>query len=84
MMSLRVTLPMEEEGADVDGAEGVEGVALSDCLERNCASLRLTIAGSIAPITWKWSDEGKGTEKGHKILMIVVGKMSSLRVVVSL
>ena len=49
MMSPRVTLPVEEEGADVDGAErdGVEWegeVAESDFRDLNCASLRLTIA----------------------------------------
>ena len=48
MMSPRVTSLIEEEEADVNGAErdGVEregGAAESDCLDRNCASLRLTI-----------------------------------------
>ena len=48
-MSLKVTSPEEEEGADVDGAErdGAEwegGATESDCLDRNWASLRLTIA----------------------------------------
>ena len=49
MMSPRVTLPIEEEGVDVDGAErdGVEWegeAAESDFRDLNCASLRLTIA----------------------------------------
>ena len=49
MMSPRVTLPEEEEGADVGGAEqdGVEwegGAIESDCLDENCASLRLMVA----------------------------------------
>ena len=48
MMSPRVTLPEEEEGADMDGAEwdGAEregGAAEFDCHDRNCASLSLTV-----------------------------------------
>ena len=35
-------------------------------------------------ITGKWSEEGKGTEKWCKILVIVEGKMSLSRVAVSL
>ena len=53
MMSLRVTSPTEDEGVDVDradrdGAERVGGGADSDCLYLNCASLRLTVAASMA------------------------------------
>ena len=49
MMSHKVTLPKEEEGADVDGAErdGAEwegGAVEFDCRDRNYASLRLTVA----------------------------------------
>ena len=49
MMFLRVTLPEEEEGADVDGVErdGAEregGAAESDYRDQNCVSLRLTVA----------------------------------------
>ena len=49
MMSPKVTSPEEEGGADVDGAErdGAEqegGVAEFDCLDRNWASLHLTVA----------------------------------------
>ena len=49
MMSLKVTLPEEEEGADVDGAERDRakwegGATKSDYRDRNCASLHLTIA----------------------------------------
>ena len=44
MMSPKVTSPEEEEGADVDGAKREEGVVESDCLDRNYASLHLTIA----------------------------------------
>ena len=43
-MSPRVTLPEEEEGADVDGAEQEGGATESDCLDRNYASLHLTVA----------------------------------------
>ena len=83
-MSLSVTQLVEEEGADMDGAEGVRGVAVTNCLNRNCASLCLTVAWSMAHITEKWSDEGKGTEKWHKIQVIAKGKMSLSKVIVSL
>ena len=75
MTASKVTPPAEEKGVEVDGAEGV-GVTDLDCLEQNYALLRLTVAASIAPITWKWSDKGKGTEKWYKILVITEGKMS--------
>jgi len=84
MITSRVTPPTEEEGAEVDGAEGVGGVANPDCLERSYASLHLTIAESMAHITWKWSDTGKGTEKWRKILMIGEGKMNLSQIFVSL
>ena len=38
----------------------------------------------MAHITGKWSKEGKGTEKWHKIHVIAEGKISLSRVVVSL
>ena len=63
MIASRVRPPVEEERAEVDGAERVGGVVDLDRLERNYALLCLTIAASIAPITWKWSGMGKGTEK---------------------
>ena len=44
MMYLSVTLLVEEKGANVDGAEGVGGATVSDRLDRNYASLRLTVA----------------------------------------
>ena len=68
----------------MDGAEGVGGATVPDRLDRNCASLRLTVAWSMAHIMDKWSDEGKGTEKWHKIRVIAKGKMSLSRVIVSL
>ena len=83
-MSPRVTPLIEEEEADVDGAEEVGGVADPDRLDRNCASLHLMIAASITPIIEKWTDKGKGTKKWRKILMIVERKMSLSRVAESL
>ena len=53
-------------------------------LERNCTSLCLTVVASMAHMTWKWSETGKGTEKWRKILVIVEGKMSLSRVTKSL
>ena len=84
MIASRVTPPAEEEGAEVDGAEGVEGAADSDLLECSYTSLRLMVAASIAHITWKWSETRKGTEKWRKILLIAEGKMSLSRVAESL
>ena len=80
----KVTPPAEEEGAEVDGAEEVGGAANPDRLDRNYASLRLMVATSIAPMIEKWSDAGKGTKKGRKILVIAEGKMNLSRVVESL
>ena len=83
-MSSSVTPLVEEEGVDVDGVEGVGGAADLDRLERSCVSFRLTVVASIALITWKWLDMGKGTKKWREILVIAKGKMSLSRVVVSL
>ena len=44
MITSKVTPPTEVEGAEVDGAEGVEGAARPDRFERNCALLRLMVA----------------------------------------
>ena len=70
MIVSRVIPPAEVEGAEVDGAEGVGEAAVLDLLERNYASFRLTVATSMAHITWKWSETGKGIEKWRKILLI--------------
>ena len=83
-MSLRVTPPEEEKGADVDEVEEVGEAVVPDRLECSCASLRLTIAASTSHMTWKWSETGNGTEKWHKILVITEGKMSLSWVAVSL
>ena len=63
MISPRDTSPEEEGGADVDGAEREEGAAESDWRDRSWASLRLTVALSMAHMKVKWSKEGKGIEK---------------------
>ena len=83
-MSLSDISLVEEEGADVDGvdrdgAKWEKGAADLDCLDLNCASLRLKVAASMAHMKVKWSDVGKGTEKWHKILVIVEGKISLSR-----
>ena len=71
---------MEEEGVDADGAnrDGAEweGGVVDFCRDLNCASLRFTVAASMAHIKVKGSDAGKGTEKWCKILMIAKRKMS--------
>jgi len=76
MIASRVTPTTEEEGAEVDGAEEVGGATDPDRLERNCTSLHLTVAASMAYITWKWSETGKGVEKWRKILVIAERKIS--------
>ena len=62
MIASKVTPPVEEEGAEVEGAEEVGGVAVPDRLECSCASLRLTVAMSMTHMTWKWLEIGKGME----------------------
>ena len=84
MVTSRVTPPAEEEGVEVNGAEGVGGDAVPDRLEHSYTSLCLTVAVFMAHITWKWSETGKRTEKWCKILVIAKGKMSLSWVVVSL
>ena len=79
MMSPNVTSPIEEEGANVDGAEWKGGATESDFLDRNCALLRFTVVASMTYMKVKWSDKGKGTEKWRKILVIAEGKMSLSR-----
>ena len=81
MTSLKDT-SLEEEGVDADGvnwdgAEQEEGAAESVCRDRSWASLRLTIAYSMAHMMEKWSDKGKGTEKWRKILVIAEDRKST-------
>ena len=80
-MSPSDTSLVEKEGADVDGAEQA---AESDYRDLNCALLRLTVTASMAHMTEKWSEEGKGTKNWHRIRVIAERKMSLSRVVVSL
>ena len=61
MIASRVTLPVEEERAEADGAKGVGGVADLDHLERSCALLRLMVATSMAH-----NMEVVGNRKGNK------------------
>ena len=89
MTSPRDTSLVEEEGANVDGADqdGVEQegeAAEFDCRDLNCTPLRLTVVASMAHMTEKWSEEGKGTKKWQKIRVIAEGKMSLSRVAISL
>ena len=63
MITSRVTPSTEEEGAEVDGAEGVGGVAVPDCLERSYASLRLTVAGSYGTNNMEVVENGKRDKK---------------------
>ena len=89
MMSPSDTSLEEEEGVDMDGADRDEaeqegGATKSVCHDLNYASLRLTIAASMAHMTEKLVEEGKGTEKLCKIHVIAEGKMSLSRVAVSL
>ena len=63
-------MSIHENGVDRDGVEREEGAAESVCRDRNWALLRLTVAYSMAHIIVKWSEEGKGMENWHKILMI--------------
>ena len=88
-MSLSDTSLVKEEGADVngakrDGAEWEGGVAESDCRDLNYALPRLTVTTSMAHMTEKWLEEGKGIEKWHKICVIAKEKMSLSQVAISL
>ena len=58
-MSPSDTSFVEEEGADVDGAnrDGVEwkgGAAKFDCRDLNCTSLHLMVVASMAHMIEKW------------------------------
>ena len=60
MMVSRVTPPAEEEGAEVDGVEeaGGDTVSVHGRFSRSWASLRLTVAASMAHMTGKCVDSG--------------------------
>ena len=76
MMASKVTPFVEEEGANVDGVVEARGIVVPSRLKRSYALLRLTVTVSMAHMTWKWSETGKGTKKGCRILVIAEGKMS--------
>ena len=83
-MSPRDTSFVEDERADVDGAnrDGVEwegGATNPNCLDLNCALLRLMVVWFMAHMKVKWLNAGKGKEKWRKILVIAEGKMSLSR-----
>ena len=89
IMSPSDTSLEEKKGVDVDGAkqDGAKregGAAESVCRDLNCVSLCLTVVVVMAHMIEKWSKEGKGMEKWHKIHVIAKGKMSLSRVAVSL
>ena len=86
MMASIVTSPAEDERAEVDGAVEAGGVVVSvqGRFDLSCASLRLTVAASMALITEKRGDSRKETEKWRRSLVTVEGKMSLSRVAASL
>ena len=67
MMSPKNTSLVEEGGADVGRAEWDEdeweGGVESCCRDLNCASLRFTVAASMAHMKVKGSYAGEGDEK---------------------
>ena len=65
MMPSRVTSPIEDEGAEEAG--GVT-VSVRGRLSLSYASLRLTVAASMALITVKWGDSEKETENGEEAM----------------
>ena len=83
MMSPKVTLLEEEEGADVGRSErdGVsqEGGVESCCCDLNCASQHFMVAASMAHMKVKGSDVAIGMEKWRTIFVIAEGKMSLSR-----
>ena len=60
MIALRVTPPAKDEGAKVEGVEEARGVVVSvhGNFGRSWASLRLTVATSMAHMTKKLRDMG--------------------------
>ena len=76
MTASKVTPPVNEEGADMEGTEEARRVAVSvrGRFGRSWASLRLMVVVFMAHITGKW----------RRSLMIAEGKMSLSRVIVFL
>ena len=69
-MSSKVISLEEEEGVDVGRAKrdgvGQEGGVESCCHDLNCASLRFTVASSMAHMKVKGSEREKGWKNGVK------------------
>ena len=86
MMASSVIPPIEDEGAEVEGAVEVRGAAVSirGCLNRSWASLHLTVALSMAPMTEKWGNARKEIEKWWRIRVIAEGKINISRVAIFL
>ena len=86
MMASSVTSLIVDEGAKVDGVVETRGVTVSvrGRLGMSCASLHWMIATSMAHITIKWGDSRKETEKWWRSRVIAEGKISLLRVAISL
>ena len=66
MMSSRVTPLIEEEGANVDGVEGVGGAAVPNHPDQNYTSLCLMVAAFMTHMTEKWSEGEKEQKNGMK------------------
>ena len=60
MMASRVTPPAEDKGVEVEGVEEARGVTISvrGHLGHSWATLRQTVAASMAHITKKYVDSG--------------------------
>ena len=60
MMASSVTLPVEEERVEKDGAVEAGGASMCvwGCLSLNCAMLHQTVAMSMAHVYKKWGDLG--------------------------
>jgi len=86
MMALRFTPLAEEEGVEVDGAEGAGGTVVSiyGRFGRSWASLCLTDVTLMAPMVGKKGELGRGIKRWRRILVIAKGKMNLSQVAVSL
>ena len=86
MIVFQVTPPAKEDGAEVDGAEDMGGASVYIWGRHglSCAFLHRTVVASMAPITEKQGEKGKGIEKWWRIRVIAKQKMSLLQVVISL
>ena len=81
-MSPSETSLVEEEGTNVDGVDRDGVKREGGAVEFDCRVD--TVVASMAHMIEKWLEEGKGTEKWHKIRVIAEGKMSLSWVAISL